>query len=83
MTIKTAEPDKKFYPILKQYSEGSISATNAAYEIQQMKIAGFEDPSASEVIIWAKMAGYGIPSPSEDEAKAEAAELLRKRSEKK
>ncbi len=82
MTIETPQPDKKFYPILKQYSEGNISAMNAAYEIQQLKIAGFEDPSASEVIIWARMAGYGIPTPSEEEARAQAAEILKKRTEK-
>jgi hypothetical protein len=82
MTVPIAPPDKKFYPILKKYSEGDISASNAAYEIYEMKIPGFEDPSASEVIIWAKMAGYGIPTPSEEDAKAEAAEFLKKHSDK-
>ncbi len=61
MPIKVAEPDKHFFPILKRYSEGKISAYNAACEIQDMNIPGFNDPSASEVVIWAKMAVYGIP----------------------
>ncbi len=82
MTIPLAPPDKKFYPVLKKYSDGDISASNAAYEIYEMKIPGYEDPSASEVILWAKMAGYGIPTPSEEEAKAQAAEILKNRSEK-
>lgn len=78
MTIPVTPPDAKFYPLLKKYSEGGISAMDAAYEIQQLKIPGFEDPSASEVILWAKMAGYGIPSPSKEEAEAEAAEIIKK-----
>jgi hypothetical protein len=82
MTTPLAPPDKKFYPVLKKYSEGNISASSAADEIYEMKIPGYEDPSASEVILWAKMAGFGIPSPSEEEAKAEAAALLKKRTEK-
>lgn len=82
MTVKVQPPDKAFYDILKKYSEGKISAYNAATEIQDRNIPGFDDPSAGEVIVWAKMAGYGIPVPSEDQARAEAAELARKRAEK-
>lgn len=82
MTAPVSQPDKKFYPVLKRYADGDISASAAADEIYDMKVAGFEDPSAGDVVAWAKLAGYGTPSPSEAEAKAEAAELLRKRAEK-
>jgi len=71
-------PDKRIYPILEQYAAGDISASDAAYDIQQLKIPGYEDPSASEVIIWSRMAGFGIPTPSEAEAKEEADRALRK-----
>ena len=81
MSIEIAEPDKHFFPILKRYSEGKISAYNAACEIQDMNIPGFHDPSASEVVIWAKMAGYGIPTPSREAAEKEANEILKKLSD--
>lgn len=45
MTIKVADPDKQFYPILKKYSQGNISACDAACEIQDMNIPGFDDPA--------------------------------------
>ena len=43
-----------------------------------MGIPQFDDPSASEVILWAKAAGFGIPSPSREEAEAEAEAALRR-----
>jgi hypothetical protein len=67
MIVEAGPPDERFFHILKKYSEGRISAANAAYEIQ------------AEVICWAKMVGYGIPTPSEEQAEMEAAQLLRKR----
>lgn len=82
MKVQASPPDKAFYPILKKYSEGNISAYDAACEIQDLKIPGFEDPSASEVVIWSQMAGFGIPTPSEEEAQAEADAILKKLSEK-
>lgn len=82
MKVKASPPDKRFYPILKKYSEGNISAYDAACEIQDLKIPGFEDPSASEVVIWSQMAGFGIPTPSEEDAQAEADAILKKLSEK-
>ena len=78
MNMDVPPPDPRFYPILKEYSEGKISSPDAATEIQALGIPGFEDPSASEVILWAKAAGYGIPSPTEEEARREAAEILRR-----
>jgi len=81
MTIKVAAPDKQFFPILKKYSQGRISAYDAACEIQDMNIPGFEDPGASEVIVWAKMAGYGIPAPTREEAQQQADEILKKSTE--
>ena len=71
-------PDPRFYPILERYSRGELSAYDAACEIQDLKIPEFHDPSASEVVLWSKMAGYGIPAPSEEEARAEADEILRR-----
>ena len=82
MTAPVTQPDRKFYPILKKYADGDISASTAADEIYEMKLPGFEDPAPGDVVAWARLAGFGIPSPSEDDAKAEAAELLRKRAEK-
>ncbi len=82
MTAPPKQPDQKFYPVLKKYADGDISASAAADEIYEMKLPGYEDPAAGDVVAWAKLAGYGIPSPSEEDAKAEAAALLRKRSEK-
>ena len=79
MIVEAGPPDERFFHILKKYSEGRISAANAAYEIQALNIPGYDDPSASEVICWAKMVGYGIPTPSEEQAEMEAAQLLRKR----
>ncbi len=79
MTTPVTQPDKKFYPVLKKYADGDISASTAADEIYEMKVPGFEDPSPGDVVAWSRLVGYGIPSPTEDEAKAEAAEMLRKR----
>lgn len=69
-------PDERFYPVLERYSRGEVSAYDAACDIQELGIPGFEDPSASEVVLWAKMAGFGIPTPGEDEAQAEADAIL-------
>lgn len=71
-------PDKRLHPLLKQYAVGDISAADAAYDIQQLKIPGYENPSASEVVLWSKAAGFGIPTPSAEEAKAEAEAILKK-----
>lgn len=75
------EPDPRLYPILKRYSRGEIGAANAAFEIQAMGLPGFDDPSASEVILWSISAGFGIPSPTHEEATAEADQILRRRRE--
>ena len=59
--------------LLKAYSQGQITAENAAWEIQQLKIDGFLNPSVSEVIIWSRNAGYGIPNPPDAEVAAQVA----------
>jgi len=79
MKIKAAPPDPRTFPVLKRYSEGGLSAANAAFEIQAMNIPGCDDPSASEVILWTRMAGFGLPAPSREEAEREADELRRAR----
>lgn len=81
MTVPISQPDKKFYPVLKRYADGDISASAAADEIYDMKLPGYEDPAAGDVVAWAKLAGYGTPSPSKGDAEAEAAEFLKKRSD--
>jgi hypothetical protein len=61
-------PDERFFPVLERYAAGQVSAYDAACEIQDLKIPGYHDPSASEVVLWARMAGFGIPTPTEEEA---------------
>lgn len=78
VTIRVEPPDPRFHPILERYSRGEVSACDAACEIQDLGIPGFEDPSASEVVLWSRMAGFGIPTPSEEEAHREAEEILRR-----
>jgi len=56
---------------LKAYARGQITAENAAWEIQQLNINGFLNPSVSEVIIWSRNAGYGIPNPPDSEVAAQ------------
>lgn len=75
MQYRIAPPDPRIFDILKAYSQGQVSAANAAFDIQARGIPGLEDPSASEVILWSKMAGFGIPDPGEEAAQAEAAAL--------
>jgi hypothetical protein len=73
-----APPDPRFFPILERYARGEVSAYDAACEIQDLGIPGFHDPSASEVVLWSRVAGFGIPAPSEEEARAEADAILRR-----
>lgn len=72
----TLPAHRAFYPILARYAKGEVSAYNAACEIQDLGLPGYHDPSASEVVLWARQTGYGIPSPSEEEARAEADRIL-------
>ena len=72
-------PDERFLPILTRYSEGKVSAYDAACEIPKPNFRGFDDPGASEVIVRARMAGYSVPAPSREEARREAEEILPKR----
>jgi hypothetical protein len=50
MSKPLSQPDAKFYPILKQYADGDISASKAADEIYEMKIPGYEDPAPGDVV---------------------------------
>lgn len=68
--------DDRFFAILLRYSAGDLSAYNAACEIQELGLPGFDDPSASEVIIWTRDAGLNLPSPTEAEARAEAQRII-------
>lgn len=79
MNAPEMPPDPRFYYILKKYAQGQISAMTAADEIQELRLPGYEDPSASEVILWSKIAGFGIPAPTREEAEKEARKLLEKR----
>lgn len=76
MKVTPPPPNERFYPVLQRYSRGEVSAYDAACDIQSLGIPGFEDPSASEVVLWAKMVGFGIPTPSEEDAHAEAQAVL-------
>ena len=78
MKILPPRPDERFFPILRRYSEGQVSAYDAACEIQDLGLPGFPDPSAGDVVVWARAAGFGIPTPTEEDARAEAAEILRR-----
>ena len=71
--------DEQSAVILKAYAAGDIGAADAAFEIQALGLPGFENPSASEIIIWAKAAGFGIPTPTRDEAREEAARIIARR----
>lgn len=44
--------------------------------MQALGLPGFENPSASEIILWSKEAGYGIPTPTEAKAREQAARVL-------
>jgi hypothetical protein len=78
MLVQPRPPDARFFHILKGYAAGEVSASNAAYDIQVMGIPGYEDPSASEVVLWSKMVGYGIPTASRESAEADAERIVQK-----
>jgi hypothetical protein len=64
--------------LLKAYSEGQITAENAAWEIQRLNINGYLNPSVSEVILWSRNAGYGIPNPPDAEVAAQVEKAWKK-----
>lgn len=68
----------RMLPILRRYAAGAVSAYDAACEIQELGLPGYPDPSASEVVLWARSSGIGIPTPSEEEARAEADAILKR-----
>lgn len=71
-------PDPRIFPILRRWAAGEVSAYDAACEIQDLGLPGYHDPSAGDVVAWSRAAGFGIPSPTEAEAHAEALEILRR-----
>lgn len=71
-----AKLEARFSDILQRYAASEVSAADAAYEIQELKIPGFGFPSASEVILWSKAAGFGIPDESDAEVQEQVARIL-------
>lgn len=67
---------KKIKPLLKEYSLGHLTAERVAWEIQQLKVKGVENPSVSEVILWSRQLGYGVPDPSDELVAAEVARAM-------
>lgn len=70
--------DPRALAVLRRYSAGEVSAYDAACDVQDLGLAGYHDPSAGDVVHWVRALGFGIPTPSEAEARAEAAEILRR-----
>lgn len=79
MQYKIAPPDLRILDILEAYSQGRMSAPDATFDIQARGIPGLDDPSASEVILWSKMAGFRSPDSGREAAEAEAAALAGRR----
>lgn len=71
-----AIPDERIFPILRRYAAGEVSAYDAACDIQALGLPGYHDPSAGDVVVWSRAAGFGIPAPSEEEAHAEARMII-------
>jgi len=78
---RTPAPLQDIIDILREYAAGNISALNAAYEIQQRNLPGREFPSPSEVILWSREAGLGIPVPSDEDVEREVAAILGRKTE--
>lgn len=78
MDDHNAVPDVRIFPILRRYAAGEVSAYNAACEIQDLGLPEYPDPSAGDVVVWSRAAGFGIPTPSEEEAQAEAQFILKR-----
>lgn len=62
--------------ILERYGRGEVSAYDAACDVQDLGIPGLHDPTAGDVVHWARESGLGPPSPTEEEARAEADTIL-------
>lgn len=69
-------PDERILPILRRYAAGEIPAYDAACEIQDLGLPGYHEPSAGDIVVWSRIAGFGIPTPSGEEAQAEARAIL-------
>lgn len=65
--------------ILQAYAAGDLSAADAAYDLHALALPGLESPSASEIILWSREAGYGIPTPDDETVRAEVAHYFRRR----
>jgi hypothetical protein len=44
--------------------------------LQAFRLPGFENPSAAEIIVWSKATSFGIPTPTREAAREEAARIL-------
>ena len=58
---------KKAKAVLKDYVSGNLTASGAAYVLWHDQLTPVPDPSASEVIVWSRECGFGIPIPPESE----------------
>lgn len=77
MTDKTnILPDQRIYPVLKKYADGDLSAVDAAYEVQKMKIPDIPFPSASEIILWSRAIGLSLPEPDQENIEDQIEEIL-------
>lgn len=56
--------------VVKEYSEGKLSAEAAGYKLWELKLTLPQepDPRAGDVILWSRQLGYNIPSESREEA---------------
>ena len=53
--------------VLADYVGGKLTASGATWVMWDQKLVPGISPSASEVIIWSKECGLGIPIPDENE----------------
>jgi hypothetical protein len=62
--------------VLADYIHGNLTASAAAWILWHERLTPVPDPSASEVIVWSKQCGFGIPQPSEKEVQEQVKRCL-------
>ena len=62
--------------VLADYVGGKFTASGAAYVLWDQKLVPGVSPSASEVIVWSKQCGLGIPIPPEHEVQEQVRRAL-------
>lgn len=62
--------------VLADYVAGNLTASGAAWLLWDRKLTPVPDTSASEVIVWAKECGFGIPIPPEQEVQEQVRKVL-------